>query len=73
MSCKYLQQFRIPNCKASTRLLSPSVLEQLVFCHSEYNGCPIYQEREAQAPIRKDMQVAVEIQQELDMPAMKAN
>ncbi len=73
MSCKYLQQFKIPNCKGSTRLLSPSVLEQLVFCHSEYAGCPIYQEREAIAPARKDMQVAVNIQEKLELPATKVS
>jgi hypothetical protein len=53
MSCKYLQQSRVPSCRASVRLMSPSVFEQLVFCHGEHRKCPVFREREAGALARK--------------------
>ena len=67
MSCTYLQQFRVPNCSASRRLMSPSVLEQLVFCHGEYASCPVYQDRETGVPIRKEMARTAEKEQELEL------
>ena len=73
MSCKYLQQLRIPNCQASARLMSPSVFEQLVFCRSDYWKCPVFQETQTMMPAKKEMALAVEMAQALGRPATEEN
>lgn len=43
MDCKYLTGLKYPRCLASQKLMLPSVLEQVVFCHGEPDKCPYYE------------------------------
>lgn len=43
MDCKYLTGLKYPRCLASPKLMLPSVLEQVVFCHGEPDKCPNYE------------------------------